>query len=109
MKETFGQYIRQLREGRKLPLRKLAAIIDTDQSTLSKFERGERPAKEEWLPKLAEFFGVELEELRIQYVSDKVVYPLLDERNPQAILSAAEAKLKYLRSKQAKQGNIFDN
>lgn len=109
LKEYFGQYIRQLRGERKLPLRKLAAFIDVDQSTLSKFERGDRLPKEELLPKFAEFFGIDLEELRIQYLSDKVVYPLREERNAQAILHAAEAKLKYHRSKQVKQGKIFDS
>src|SRR5258705_1067 len=42
--ESFGDYIRKSREGKKLPLRKVAAHLDIDQSTLSKVERGERPA-----------------------------------------------------------------
>jgi len=41
--ETFGEYIRRLREEKKLPLRKVAAQLDIDTSTLSKVERGDRP------------------------------------------------------------------
>ncbi len=41
--ENLGDYIRQLREQAEMPLRKLAALLDIDQSTLSKLERGERP------------------------------------------------------------------
>ena len=44
MKQTFGEYIRELRENNKMPLRKLAALLDIDQSTLSKIERNERKA-----------------------------------------------------------------
>jgi len=39
-KETFGEYIRRLREEMNLPLRKVAAQLDVDTSTLSKIERG---------------------------------------------------------------------
>ena len=42
MKKTFGEIIREGREHEGLPLRKVAAFIDIDPSTLSKIERGER-------------------------------------------------------------------
>ncbi|TLV01347.1 helix-turn-helix domain-containing protein [Dyadobacter luticola] len=35
---NFCEYIRELREEAKMPLRKLAAIMDIDQGTLSKLE-----------------------------------------------------------------------
>lgn len=40
--ESFGEYIRHLREEKKLPLRKVAAQLDIDTSTLSKVEKGDR-------------------------------------------------------------------
>ena len=40
MKKSFGELIRELRENEGLPLRKVAAFIDIDASTLSKIERG---------------------------------------------------------------------
>ena len=42
MKETFGEYIRSLRNERGLPIRKVAAFLDIDQSSFSKIERSER-------------------------------------------------------------------
>lgn len=39
--ETFGEYIRQLRDAQDMPLRELAAALDIDPSILSKLERGE--------------------------------------------------------------------
>jgi len=55
--------LRKLRLERGLPIRKVAARVDVDQSTMGKFERGERLPKEELLPKLAKFFDMELDEL----------------------------------------------
>jgi transcriptional regulator with XRE-family HTH domain len=40
--ETFGEIIRKLREDHNMPLRKLAAALDIDQSTLSKIETNQR-------------------------------------------------------------------
>ena len=40
--DSFGERVRKLREQADMPLRKLAALLDIDQSTLSKIERGER-------------------------------------------------------------------
>ena len=48
--ENIGDFIRQLREQAEMPLRKLAALLDIDQSTLSKLERGERPVSRQMLP-----------------------------------------------------------
>jgi transcriptional regulator with XRE-family HTH domain len=40
--DNIGSQIRIFREESEMPLRKLAAMIDIDQSTLSKIERNER-------------------------------------------------------------------
>ena len=37
--DTFGEFIRKQREKKLLPLRKVAAYLDIDTSTLSKVER----------------------------------------------------------------------
>ena len=50
MKKSFGELIREYREIAGLPLRKVAAHIDIDPSTLSKIERGERSAHKEMIP-----------------------------------------------------------
>ena len=39
---TFGSYLKQIREHKKIPQRKVAHRLDIDTSTLSKIELGER-------------------------------------------------------------------
>ena len=109
-KESFGEHIRNLREKSGLPLRKVASLLDIDPSTLSKIERGERSANKEMLPILAELFKEDEEILGLILLSDKVAYDLMEEDNPNRILKVAEEKIKYLKSKNLKQGSIdFDN
>lgn len=109
MEESFGEHLRNLREQKDIPIRKVAAALDIDQSTLSKFERGERLPREELLPQVAEYFSVDLEEIRVSYFSDKVLNPILTDQNAERILEAAKEKLKYIKSKNYNQGNLkFD-
>ena len=70
--ETFGAYIRRLREQRNLPLRKVAAQLDIDTSTLSKVERGDRPISIEYLKPLCDILLVNLREIQISYITDKI-------------------------------------
>lgn len=80
IKENLGDYIRQLREGSEMPLRKLAAILDIDQSTLSKLERGERPINRQMLPIIAKTFKIDEKELIITFMSKQVACQLADEK-----------------------------
>ena len=52
--QTTGEIIRQLREERELPLRKIAALLDIDTSFFSKIERSERKATKDQIHKLEE-------------------------------------------------------
>ncbi|MEQ8360038.1 MAG: helix-turn-helix transcriptional regulator [Cytophagales bacterium] len=109
IKESFGEHIRKLREENGLPLRKVAAVLDIDPSTLSKIERGERSANKEMIPVLAELFKEDSETLGLILLSDKVAYDLMQEENPNEILKVAEEKIKYLKNKSLQQGKIeFD-
>lgn len=105
-KESFGEHIRTLRENQKLPLRKVAAVLDIDPSTLSKIERGERSANKEMLPLLANLFNENEETLGLILMSDKVAYDLMQEKNPDEILKVAEEKIKYLKNKNLQQGSF---
>ena len=106
VKESFGEHIKRLREELKLPLRKVASVLDLDPSTLSKIERGERTANKEMLPLLAELFSEDEKELSLILFSDKVAYQLMEEENPNEILKVAEEKIQYLKNKNAKQGSL---
>lgn len=98
IKDSFGEHIRKLREEKGLPLRKVAAVLDIDPSTLSKIERGERSANKDMIPVLAELFKEDTETLGLILLSDKVAYDLLEEDKPNKILKAAEEKIRYLKS-----------
>jgi transcriptional regulator with XRE-family HTH domain len=106
VRESFGEHIKRLREEHKLPLRKVASVLDLDPSTLSKIERGERTANKEMLPLLAELFSENEKELSLILFSDKVAYQLIEEENPNEILKVAEEKIQYLKNKNAKQGSL---
>ncbi|OYQ46861.1 transcriptional regulator [Flavobacterium cyanobacteriorum] len=95
--ENLGDYIRQLREQAEMPLRKLAAILDIDQSTLSKLERGERPVGRQMLPLIAKTFKVDEKDLVIRFMSKQVAYQLAEEKYVKDILIAAEEEIKYLK------------
>ena len=100
--ENLGDYIRRLREHAKMPLRKLAALLDIDQSTLSKLERGERPINRQMLPVIAKTFNVDEKELVVRFMSRQVAYQLADEKYAKDILIAAEEEIKYQTKKKSK-------
>ena len=102
LKENIGDYIRNLREKSEMPLRKLAALLDIDQSTLSKLERGERPVSRQMLPIIAKTFKVDEKELVIKFMSKQVAYQLADEKYAKDILIAAEEEIKYITKKNGK-------
>ena len=72
MKETFGEYIHNLRVEHGLTLTKLAAALDIDQSTLSKIEYQNRNIPEEILPKLAKVFKLDIKKLEQEFYSEKI-------------------------------------
>ena len=95
--ENIGEYIRQLREKENMPLRKLAALLDIDQSTLSKLERGERPVSRQMIPIIAKTFGLNEKDLIVKYMSKQLAYQIADEQYANDILKAAEEEVKYIK------------
>ncbi|MCX6250117.1 MAG: helix-turn-helix transcriptional regulator [Bacteroidetes bacterium] len=100
--ENIGEYIRQLREKENMPLRKLAAILDIDQSTLSKSERGERPVSRQMIPIIAKTFGLNEKDLIVKYMSKQLAYQIADEQYANEILKAAEEEVKYIKKQKNK-------
>ncbi len=97
---SIGEQLRKLREDQRLPLRKVAAELDIDQSILSKIERGERKATKEQIIHIATIFNVNEKELLINYLSDLVLYELRDEALATDALKVAEKKIKYMTKSQ---------
>ncbi len=71
--QNFGIIVRKLREKKGLLLRQVAAILEIDTALISKIERGERKANREQVAKLAEVLDVEVDELLVIWLSDKIV------------------------------------
>jgi len=96
-KQTFGATLRKLREENSMPLRKLAALRDIDQSTISKIEKNERMGNPNLIDKFSKIFKADKKELHISFVSDKVVYELLDQESSIDILKLTEEKIIYIK------------
>ena len=105
-RSTFGEWLRQHREARNWPLRKVAALLDVDVSIISRLEKGNRQPQRDYVEKLAAIFDEDARDLLVLFLSDRIAYALADEACSDAVLRVAEEKIKYLRSKNVKQGEI---
>ena len=94
--ENIGDKLRKLREGKELPLRKVAALLNIDVAILSKMERGERRLKKEIVSKLAKIYGHDADELQVLFLSDRILYEVQDEEFGIEALKVAEKRMNYL-------------
>jgi HTH-type transcriptional regulator, competence development regulator len=92
--DSLGTMIKSLREQNDLPLRKVAAFLDIDQSILSKFESGSRHLKREHVEQLAEYFKSDRKQMLIQWLAEKILSELNDEEIALEALQLAEERLK---------------
>jgi predicted nucleotidyltransferase len=93
--ESLGNKLRKLREENKLPLRKVAAMIDVDVAILSKMERGERRLTREVVQKLAEIYKHDTSELLVLYLSEKILNEVGEEDLALQALQVAEEQIEY--------------
>jgi transcriptional regulator with XRE-family HTH domain len=78
--QMFIERIKQLREERQLPLRKIAAALDIDSATYWKIEKGERRAKKEHIPIIAELLETDKDELLTLWLAEQVAAVVADEK-----------------------------
>ena len=93
--QRIGNLIRELREGKGYPLRKVAAFLDIDQAILSKIERGLRKISKEQVLKLASFFNYDEKEILLIYLSDLIIYEIGEEKYATEALKVAEELIEY--------------
>ena len=74
---TFGSYLKQIREQKKIPQRKVAHRLDIDTSTLSKMELGERQINVSMIEGLADALGLDYKELQIKFISEKILHDFM--------------------------------
>jgi len=96
--KELGEILRQLREGKGLLLRQVAADLEMDTALLSKIERGDRSPKKEQLLRAAALFGIPSRELLVIWLAEKVNQLLEDEPFALEALDKCRNKLR--------QGNI---
>lgn len=89
----FGKYLRTIRESKNIPQRIVAHAIDVDTSTLSKMELGERQVTIAMLPGLAKVLGVNLKEMQIKYISEKIIS---DFKRQQYLIDALKKTIQLL-------------
>lgn len=95
---TFGEHLRTLREYSGLTLREVATSLSIDTSLLAKIERNERQPTRHLIRQFADFFKVEEKELVEEFLSDQIVYKILNEEPDLNILKVAESKIKYIQT-----------
>jgi len=76
----FANKIKQLREEKELLQRQLAAALEIDTPMYSKIERGDRRAKREQIPIIAEILQMNEKELLTLWLADKIVEVIENEK-----------------------------
>lgn len=91
----FANKIRELREGKQMLQRHISAALDMDNAMYCKIEKGDRLAKREQIPMIAEILQADPEELLILWLADKVIEVLeKDKEISDKVLDNAKQKLK---------------
>lgn len=102
--KTFGETVKKLREDKQLPLREVAEALKIDTSMLGKIEKNNRKPTKQLIQKFAKYFNVSDKNLMIAFISDTVVYQVMDEEDfATEVLKVAEKKVMYLKTKKSDQ------
>jgi len=91
----FGGKIKDLRKEKGDPLRVVAYFLGIDQAILSKIENGKRKASIEQVRKLSKYFNIPEKELTVDWLSDKIIYEIEDEKFGKEALKLAEERIHY--------------
>ena len=76
----FADKIRQLREEKQLLQRHVSAALDMDNAMYCKIERGDRRAKREQIPMIAEILQTNVDELLVLWLADQLIATVADDQ-----------------------------
>ena len=93
MENLFGTKIRSLREAQGLMQRHVAYHLDIDSPMLSNVERGERKARREWIPKLAQLLKANEDELLTAWLADRIQELVQDEKVAKDTIKTVATKM----------------
>lgn len=103
---TFGEFIKKEREKKEMNQSDFGQKIGIIMTDISKIENGRKKFPFANLDKLAKFIGQDVEELKTLFVADILVEEVNKYECSDKVFSVAEERSKYLKSKNAKQGNF---
>lgn len=84
---NFCDFIRQQRELKGLSQKDLAEALSVDVPMYSRYERGQRPLKEEYISIIASKLNVDGRQLRKMWIADKVLSVVNAEKDVTDILN----------------------
>ena len=99
---TIGEELRNIREGKELQLRKVAALLNIDAAILSKMERGGRRITKEIVLKFADVYKYDADVLFVSFSRDRIIYEIMDENSGIEASKEVEEKVKYINATKQK-------
>ena len=103
---TFGKFIKQEREKNAWTQTDFGAKIGINSSAVSRIEHGTKQLSTNKLIVLSKLFNIDLSHIKELYFGDKIAREVLKYDCPETVFAVAEANVKYLKNKNAKQGKI---
>ncbi len=91
----IGETLKQIRENKRISLKKVSEKTNIDFTLLSRIENGKRLPTKEHINKLADYYDCDKEYLTKILISDKIVYEIKNEEFGLEALKIAEQKMKY--------------
>ena len=76
----FANKIKELREGKQLLQRHVSAALDMDNAMYCKIERGDRRAKREQIPMIAEILQTNVDELLVLWLADQLIATVAEDK-----------------------------
>lgn len=96
---SFGNFIKQKREGHLWTQTELGAKIGINSSAISRIEHGTKQLSPNKLPVIAKLFDVELNKVKEIYYGDKFAREVYKTGCPETVFTVAEEAVKYLKTK----------
>lgn len=87
--------LKHARIEKNLKLKEVAILTEIDQALISKFENGNRKPTREQLNKLAQVLDIDITQLTIAWLKEKILYEIQDDYVGLEALREAEAELLY--------------
>lgn len=101
---TFGEFLRKERKKKEMNQSDFGQEIGIIMTDISKIENGRKKYPFQNLQKLADFIGLDLDELKTLYVADIIVDEVHKYKCSDDVFSLAEEQSKYIKNKNIKQG-----